>query len=89
MDANKDWFPFFSMLFWCVSKVAGLSLFLFGLSALCSVLLGVGGFDGGGWFWRLVLTAAMPMVIGLFFLKTDLLHDWATEAQRSKRPTGS
>jgi len=88
MEANKDWFPFFSMLFWCATKIAGMVLFLFGLNVLV-MSFGSGGGFSEGWFWRLVFMIAMPMVIGLVVLKSDLLYDWATEAQRQKRPAGS
>ncbi len=67
-----DWFPFFSMLFWCVSKVAGLVLLLFGLLALGTMLLH--GFN----FWQLLLTVALPAVLGFVVLSTEVVHDLAT-----------
>jgi hypothetical protein len=82
---NKDWFPFFSMLFWCVTKIAGLTLFVVGLYALGAFLINVGG-EGGGWFWRLLATVALPLVIGWFLLKTDVLYEMGTEAMRNQQP---
>jgi hypothetical protein len=85
---NNAWFPFFSLMFWCATKIAGLVMFLFGLYALCTVLINIGG-EGGGWFWRLILTVGMPLVIGLFLLKTDILWEMGTENMRRQQPPAS
>ncbi len=70
-----NWFPFFSMLLWVCTKLAGLSLLLGGFLAFLALLR---GFE----FWALVnvlLTAAA----GLFLLTTELLFDLAiAEMQR-------
>lgn len=82
---GKDWFPFFSMLFWYATKVAGLVLFLTGLIALGTLLIG-GGRDS--WFGSLIATVALPFVVGFLLLKTELLFDLGTEEMRRRTGGG-
>jgi len=77
---TNDWFPFFSMLFWCCTKVAGLALFVTGLIGLGTTL--IGGFD----FWRLLLAVALPLVVGYLLLAKEFLYDLATAEQRRRHP---
>lgn len=74
----KDWFPFFSMLFWCATKLVGLSLFVTGL-------IGLGTLIGGFTFWRLILIVAVPLVIGYLLLSTEYFFDLATAEQRRRQ----
>ena len=83
MDKSDDWFPCFSMLFWCCTKLAGLLLSLFGLYSVTWLVVGIGG--EGSLFWRLVLTAVLPIVLGFAMLKSDLVHQIATEEVRRSR----
>jgi len=76
---HDDWFPFFSMLFWCCTKLAGLSLFVTGLIGLGTTLLA--GFD----FWRLLLAVALPLVVGYLLLAKDFLYDLAIAEQRRRQ----
>ena len=78
---NKDWFPFFSMLFWCCTKLAGLALFVFGLNA-CGMWVA----SGFGELWRSLLAIAVPLVIGFLLLKSDLLYEIGTEGMRNQQP---
>jgi hypothetical protein len=83
---DKDWFPFFSTLFWLLTKVAGMFMFLFGLYALGTVfMLSLGWL---GWLWYLVFAVGLPTWIGFVLLKTDLLYDLATSAMASRRRAG-
>lgn len=70
-----NWFPFFSMLFWWCTKVAGLMLLMTGFFWFVALL------DDFG-FWpsvRMVLTIAA----GGFLLTTELIYDLAiAEMQR-------
>ena len=63
-----SWFPFFSMLFWLCTKIAGLSLMLFGFFAFLGMLNA--GFD----FW-LTVSAVLTVAAGGFVLTTELLYD--------------
>lgn len=76
---NKDWFPFFSMLFWFVTKVVALTLALAGILSLISML--AVGLD----FWRLVLAVVAPIAIGWFLLVTDVVYDLGTAEQRRRQ----
>jgi hypothetical protein len=76
---QKDWLPFFSMLFWFVTKVTGLYMVTWGL-------FGLGASLGSGFsFWSL-LFGVLPIVLGYFLVVTDLVLDLATaEQQRRSR----
>lgn len=72
----QNWFPFFSMVLWVCTKLAGLSLLLSGFVAFLAML------TGGFGFWPLVNVALMAAA-GLFLLTTELLFDLAiAEMQR-------
>ena len=80
---DKDWFPFFSILFWFTTKVAGLIMFLYGLVALGTIL------SASGWlgvFWNLLFAAALPTALGFVVLKTDILYELGTGAMNARRP---
>jgi hypothetical protein len=77
---NKDWFPFFSMLFWFCTKVTGLWMvvtWLWGLVAM---------FGGGLSLGALVGMAVLPAALGSFLLMSDMVFDIATAEQRRRRP---
>ncbi len=79
---TKEWFPFFSMLFWCCTKLAGLILLVSGLWALCTML--AAKFE----FWPLLMMAVAPMGIGYFLLMSDFVYDLGSaEQQRRQRAT--
>lgn len=77
----NNWFPFFSMMFWFFTKLAGLMLFLFGLNTGCMWIA-----TGFGDFWRGLLSLAVPLVIGFLLLKSDLLYEIASENMRRQQP---
>ena len=76
---NNDWLPFFSMLFWFATKLAGLGLFVTGLVGLGTTL--ISGFD----FGRLLFVVALPVVIGYLLLKTEIVFDLALAEQRRRQ----
>lgn len=75
---NKDWFPFFSMLFWCFTKLAGFGFLAVGLTALTAQL----AIDFA--FRQLLFAALLPIAIGGFLLVTDTVYDLATAEQRRR-----
>jgi hypothetical protein len=75
---HKDWFPFFSMLFWCATKLIGVAMLLSGLTALSLML--INGFN----FWQLLLSVLAPIAIGWFTLSTELLFDLGTAEMRRR-----
>ena len=79
---ENDWFPFFSMLFWCATKIAGLALFVTGLIGLGSTL--IGGFD----FGQLLLLVALPFVVGYVLLTSDIVYELGVAAQQRRRRAG-
>lgn len=76
---NKEWFPFFSMMFWFVTKAIGLSMVLVGVTSLA------GMFAVGFNFWQLVLAVLVPVALGWFLLVTDMVFDMATAEQRRRQ----
>lgn len=76
---QKDWFPFFSMLFWCVTKVFGLSLTIAGLWGIA------GAFVGGFSFWGLLFTGLVPLVLGGVALATEIVFDVATGEMKNRQ----
>lgn len=78
---DKNWFPFFSMMFWFVTKVIGLVSFLYGAYALAFVFT-----FGEGWFGRFLFSFGLPAALGFVLLATDLVHDLATAAMRGRQP---
>lgn len=81
---DKDWFPCFSMLFWCFTKMVGLISFLYGAYALGMVFS-----FGEGWFGRALFMFALPAAVGFFLLTTDFVYDIATASMRSRQKSGS
>lgn len=75
---NKDWFPFFSMLFWCATKLVGVAMLISGLTAL-SVMLAT-GFN----FGQLLLSVLAPTALGGFVLSTEVLFDLGTAEMRRR-----
>jgi hypothetical protein len=69
---QKDWFPFFSKLFWLCTKLAGLAMLLTGLTALLAML------SIGFSFWQLLLSVIAPICLGWLLLITEVLYDFAT-----------
>ena len=76
---DKDWFPFFSMLFWFFTKLTGLGMAIIGLTSLASMV--AIGFA----FWHFVLAVLAPTALGGFLLVTDTVHDVATAEMRRKK----
>lgn len=76
---QKDWFPFFSMLFWCFTKIFGLSLAVGGLWGIA------GSFTGGFSFFPLLFTGLMPVAVGGIMLTTEIVFDLATAEQRNRQ----
>lgn len=78
---DKDCYPFFSMLFWCATKLLGLWTLVTGLLNLASV------FGHEGWFSRLVWLVALPVAVGFFLLTSDFVYDAGTAVMRGRRGT--
>lgn len=79
---NKDWFPFFSMLFWCVTKTVGLVSLWNGLQWLGPTLA-----FGSGW-WLTFMQFVVPVAFGIFLLITDVVYDMAVGAMQSRIKSG-
>jgi hypothetical protein len=79
---DKDCFPFFSMLFWCFTKILGLVALIYGLTFIGPLLS-----FGAGWFQTLCMFG-VPAAAGLFLLTTDTVYDIATASMRGKRQGG-
>jgi hypothetical protein len=77
---QKDWFPFFSMLFWCVTKVTGLSFGLFGINALNAYWQ-----MPGAQFGFLMLAVIVPLALAFVLLVTELVFDLATSEMRGRQ----
>lgn len=76
---NKDWFPFFSMLFWLFTKLSGLSFALVGIWGL--VTMSQLGFQFGLFLFG-VLT---PLALGFVLLVTEIVFDVATAEMRRRQ----
>ena len=74
---HKDWFPFFSMLFWFTTKVTGLVLLLYGMMAL--VLMMNTAFSLMGLVSSIALLAA-----GWLLLSTEMLFDLGSAEMRRR-----
>lgn len=77
---NKDWFPFFSMLFWLVTKVVALCLALFAFSVLAT-MLSMEAFR----FWQFLFTVLAPLALGYFLLTSEVVFDLATAEMRRRQ----
>jgi hypothetical protein len=76
---NKDWFPFFSMLFWVMTKIVGLFLAVFALNAL-------GGMLGRGFeFSTFLFLVIVPLGIAFVLLVTEIVFDVATAEMRRRQ----
>lgn len=75
---NKDWFPFFSMTLWLISKVIGLTMVILGLQALATM------FAVEFRFGQLLLAVLAPIAIGWLMLTTELVFDLATAEMRRR-----
>jgi hypothetical protein len=77
---QKDWFPFFSMLFWCVTKVTGLAFGLFGIHAFVAYWE-MPGFS----FGYLVIAVIVPLALAALLLVTEIVFDLATAEMRGRQ----
>ena len=77
---QKDWFPFFSMMFWFFTKVIGLFMVVFSLSVLAGMARS--GFN----FWDLLLSVAAPLVLGYLLLATEIAFDLGTAEMKRRAP---
>ncbi len=75
---QKDWFPFFSMLFWLFTKVTGLYMILLGLGGVGAQVI---SFD----FWSLLLWGLAPIAVGYVILSTEIVFDLAAAEQRRRQ----
>ena len=75
----NPWFPFFSMLFWFVTKLAGLA---FAGSGIWSLLAQLSTRFAAKPF---LLMGIVPLALGWFLLASDWLHDLATAQQAKQR----
>jgi hypothetical protein len=73
-----NWFPFFSMLFWCVTKVMGLGLAYVGLQVVCL------NFSAGFSFTGLLFNGLVPLALGALLLLTEIVYDMATNEMRQR-----
>lgn len=75
---QKDWFPFFSMLFWCVTKISGLTLGIMGMWGLASLAR---GFE----FLWLLFAVLVPLGLAFVLLMTEIVFDLATAEMRGRQ----
>jgi hypothetical protein len=75
---NKDWFPFFSMLFWVMTKITGLWLAVFGLQSLAMLLRDFN-------FWAFLFLVITPLVLAFVLLVTEIVFDVATAEMRRRQ----
>jgi hypothetical protein len=78
VDAMQNWFPFFSMLFWCVTKLMGLGLAYVGLQVLVMQLSVDFTFAG------FLFGSMVPLGLGALMLLTEVVFDVATAEMRSR-----
>ena len=76
---DKDWFPFFSMVFWVMTKIVGLFMGIFALQMLAGLLHG--GFD----FWAFLFLVITPLGLAFVLLATEILFDLATAEMRRRQ----
>jgi hypothetical protein len=74
---HKDWFPFFSMLFWFTTKVTGLALLMSGLMALMTMMNTAFSLMG------LVSSIAL-LAAGWVLLSTEVLFDLGSAEMRRR-----
>jgi hypothetical protein len=77
---QKDWFPFFSMLFWCGSKLFGLGLAITGLWGTAAAFT-AHEFS----FWALLLGGLVPVGLGGVLLVTEIVFDAATAEMKNRQ----
>ncbi len=75
---NKDWFPFFSMMFWVLTKIAGLFMAIFALQMLTVLIR---GFD----FWAFLFLVITPLALAFVLLVTEIVFDVATAEMRRRQ----
>ncbi|MBZ0151306.1 MAG: hypothetical protein K8J09_07210 [Planctomycetes bacterium] len=75
----NNWFPFFSMLFWFVTKVTALVLMLIAFLGLTTMV--ATGFH----VMTLLVGILLPGAAGFFLLTTDLVYDLGTAEQRRRQ----
>lgn len=73
---HKDWFPFFSMLFWCATKLLGLGVMMTGLG-LVYALFAVFS------LWGVVTTLA-TLAVGWVLLATEVAFDIGSAEMRRR-----
>ncbi len=76
---NKDWFPFFSMLFWWSTKVAGLALCGSGMWIL------IAQFTMEFRFVSFLVAGLVPIAAGGLLLCTEVVYDLATAEMRRRQ----
>jgi hypothetical protein len=74
-----NWFPFFSMLFWCLSKLLGLSLVVAGLWAIAGLLAVEFSFRG------FLFAGLVPLAAGFVILATEVVFDLATGEMKNRQ----
>ncbi len=77
----QNWFPFFSMMFWFVTKVTGLGLAYVGVQVL--VLQVSVGFTITGFLFG----ALVPLALGALMLLTEIVFDLGTAEMKSRHAT--
>jgi hypothetical protein len=76
-----NWFPFFSMLFWCLSKLFGLGLVVGGLWGVAGAFVSPMGFS----FSALLFLGLMPLAAGIVLLATEAVFDLATAEMKNRQ----
>ena len=74
---HKDWFPFFSMLFWCATKLLGLGVMMTGLGLVSAL------FAAGFSLWGLVSTLG-TLAVGWVLLATEVAFDIGSAEMRRR-----
>lgn len=77
---QKDWFPFFSMLFWVATKLVGLQQAIQAIFAV-PAWWSMSGFQ----FVSLLFSVLLPAIVALVLLATETIFDLATSEMRGRQ----
>jgi hypothetical protein len=75
---NKDWFPFFSMMFWLFTKLGGLAFAVTGVMALSTMT------QMGFQFGFFLVAVLVPLGLAFVLLVTEIVFDLATAEMRRR-----
>ena len=76
---HKDWFPFFSMMFWLLTKLAGFLCAMLGIWALAAMS------QTGFVFFGFLVGVLVPLALAFVLLVTEIVFDVATAEMRRRQ----